>query len=235
MTRRDSNIAAALSLFLTISVGVNIGLFQQKSTSGIETASVGARTQWLDAPVAAQQSPAPAAAELAPSQAVPMPIADTTEINTAEITRGLQRELNSRNYEAGPPDGIAGSVTRAAIFAFEYDNGLMLSARPTADLLSRIVLGSSSIAPTPALAGRKMTRDGETFVRGVRQQLVALGYDVGTGEGLTPDFSRAVRKFEGDQKLSESGRISAPMMSRLIRLQSATKAKRDLGSKTALR
>ena len=236
MTRRDSRIAALASLFLTVSVGVNIALFQGKTVGGIETASIGLRTQWIDEPVAAQQTPAPAPqeAENAPPPATPP--AGAAEANVAEITRGLQRELNNRNYDAGPPDGIAGSVTRAAIFAYEYDNGLAITTRPSADLLSRIVLGSSSIAPTPpALAAHKMTRDAESFVRGVRQQLVALGYDVGAGDGLTPELSRAIRKFERDQKLSETGRISAPMMSRAIRLQGAAKGRRDLGPKTASR
>lgn len=225
MTSRDQKFAGILSVLLTATVAVNVIAFQEKAGTPTETSSIGARTQWLDnaAPGSPTAEPAPAAQPAAAA----VPQIDTTEINAAEITRGIQRELNNRNYEAGPPDGIAGTVTRAAIFAYEYDNGLTLSGQPNADLLSRIVLGSSSIAPPASRPGSKMTPDGESFVRTVRQQLANLGYDVGQGAGLTPDFSRAIRKFEAAQKLPETGRISAPMVARMIHLQAIAKSRKD--------
>lgn len=222
-----------MSVLLTGSVAVNVVAFQNKADSPIETASLGIRTQWLEAPVVAPAA-AGTAVEVPPAATLAAKV-DTTDANAAEITRGIQRELNSRKYEAGPPDGIAGTVTRAAIFAYEYDNGLKLSGRPNADLLSRIVLGSSSIAATPSQTGRKLTPDGESFVRNVKQQLAGLGYNVGAGTGLTPEFARAIRKFEADQKLSETGRISAPMVGRMIRLQPVAKARRDTVARTASR
>lgn len=231
MTSRDQKFAGILSVLLTATVAVNVIAFQEKAGTPTETSSIGARTQWLDnaAPGSPTAEPAPAAQPAAAA----VPQIDTTEINAAEITRGIQRELNNRNYEAGPPDGIAGTVTRAAIFAYEYDNGLTLSGQPNADLLSRIVLGSSSIAPPASRPGSKMTPDGESFVRTVRQQLANLGYDVGQGAGLTPDFSRAIRKFEAAQKLPETGRISAPMVARMIHLNAIAKSRKD--SRTASR
>ena len=41
----------------------------------------------------------------------------------------------------------------------------------------------------------------------------------------------AIREFETDQKLKLSGRISGPMMSRLLRLQSEPKARREAVAK----
>ena len=101
---------------------------------------------------------APQTAAVTPASA-----SDAGDINSAEITRGIQRELNSRGYEAGQPDGVAGLVTRAAIYAYEYDNGLVLTGKPSDPLLSQIVLGSSSLTPDNARSGKKITADGESF------------------------------------------------------------------------
>ena len=46
---------------------------------------------------------------------------------TPETIRAIQRELQARGYEAGAADGVPRLVTRAAIMAYEHDNGLPLS------------------------------------------------------------------------------------------------------------
>ena len=128
MTERDRKLAGVASLLVTISVAANMIAFQDKGQGSIiETGGLGARTAWVDGPglnlgsavtvPVAAQPPAPVAQG---------PSNDAGDISSAEITRGIQRELNSRGYEAGQPDGVAGLVTRAAIFAYEYDNDLVL-------------------------------------------------------------------------------------------------------------
>jgi hypothetical protein len=52
---------------------------------------------------------------------------------------------------------------------------------------------------------------------------------------LTPEFARAIREFESDQKLTKSGHISGPLMSRLIRLQNGSKAQRNGVARTTQR
>jgi peptidoglycan hydrolase-like protein with peptidoglycan-binding domain len=127
-------------------------------------------------------------------------------------------------------------VTRAAIFAYEYDNGLVLTGEPSEPLLKQIVLGSSSLATNTARPGKTMAPSGESLVRSVKQQLASLGYQTGSpGGALTPELARAVREFEVDQKLKASGRISAPMMSRLMRVQGEPKARRDVVAKATKR
>ena len=74
------------------------------------------------------------------------------------------------------------------------------------------------------------------LVRTVKQQLSALGYKTGAAEtALTPEFARAIREFEKDQKLTESGRISGPVVSRLIRLQNGAKTRRNSVARTTSR
>ena len=81
---------------------------------------------------------------VAPPASAPATAVAAPSGNSAEIIRGIQRELNGRGYDAGPPDGVVGLITRAAIMAYEHDYGLPLTATPSQDLLSRIVLGSAT-------------------------------------------------------------------------------------------
>ncbi|MFN0218068.1 MAG: peptidoglycan-binding protein [Hyphomicrobium sp.] len=136
----------------------------------------------------------------------------------ADVIRGVQRELNARTYEAGQPDGVAGLVTRAAVMAYEHDYHLPLTATPSQDVLSRIVLGSS--ASQASARATAPTSEAQSVIRLVKQSLAALGYQPGRVDGaLTAETARAIREFETDQRLAETGRISGPLMSRLLRLQ----------------
>ncbi len=241
MTERDGKLAAILSLLATASVALNMLVFQNTSNkeTAIETGGITDRTTWVDGPGISlgATNPGPAAPQQ-PADAVPPPgpLTDSGETKSADVTKGVQRELNTINYEPGPADGALGLVTRAAIFAYEYDNGLVLTGKPSDQLLSQLILGSSSMTQTSARPGKTMTPDGESLVRTVKQQLSALGYQVGVpGASLTPEFARAIREFETDQKLKVSGRISGPMESRLLRLQSEPKAHREAVAKSTKR
>jgi peptidoglycan hydrolase-like protein with peptidoglycan-binding domain len=241
MTERDRKLAAIVSLLATTSVALNMFVFQNTGSKGsaIETGGITDRTSWVDGPGLALGPVSPGPGAQAASQDAPLPPAPLSvsdDADRADITKGVQRELNNINYEAGPADGVLGLVTRAAIFAYEYDNGLVLTGQPSDQLLSQLILGSSSLPSNAARPGRTMSPDGESLVRTVKQQLSALGYQIGVpGSALTPEFSRAVREFETDQKLKISGRISGPMESRLLRLQSEPKARREAVAKASKR
>jgi peptidoglycan hydrolase-like protein with peptidoglycan-binding domain len=58
-------------------------------------------------------------------------------------------------------------------------------------------------------------------IRSVQRSLAKLGYKAGAANGkLTPETARAIRAFEADQALPETGRISGPLLARLGRLAS---------------
>jgi peptidoglycan hydrolase-like protein with peptidoglycan-binding domain len=146
-------------------------------------------------------------------------------MSRAEIVRGIQRELNTRGYSPGSPDGVAGLVTRAAIMAYEHDNGISLTGDPTQELLGRIVLGPA--VPAVARPGKSDVKGAEAaaVVKSVAQLLAAQGYGVAKSEGgIDAALVKSIRDFEAGQKLPETGRISAPLVSRLIRLQGQTRA-----------
>lgn len=236
MTERDRKLAAIVSLLAMTSVALNMFVFQNTGKGvAIETGGISARTAWVDGPglTLGPTSPGPGLAQQAADAGLPpAPLSESDDANKAELTKGVQRELGTINYEPGPADGVLGLVTRAAIFAYEYDNGLVLTGQPSERLLSQLILGSSSLQAVSARPGQTMAPDGESLVRTVKQQLSALGYQVGVpGGALTPEFARAIREFETDQKLKVSGRISGPMESRLLRLQSEPKARREAVAK----
>jgi peptidoglycan hydrolase-like protein with peptidoglycan-binding domain len=180
------------------------------------------------APIATTQS-----LSIAPLPAhAPKPIAKlaAAEVPTSggpdasDVVAAIQRELQARGYEPGLPDGAAGIVTRAAIMAWEFDHGLALTGEPTEALKKAIVLGVSAALTTQiqaqyqALPKEKRART-EVLIRTVQSSLSALGYNAGKVTGrITEDTVRSIREFEVDQNLVQSGRISGPVVARLLRL-----------------
>jgi peptidoglycan hydrolase-like protein with peptidoglycan-binding domain len=170
---------------------------------------------------AAKAAGKPGAAEVLPAAAGP---------DAPEVVAAIQRELQTRGYEPGVPDGVAGAVTRAAIMAWEADHGLGPTGEPTEAIMKAIVLGVSAPA-TAAIAAQyqalpkdKRART-EFLVRSVQTSLSALGYNAGKATGrVNDDTIRSIREFEVDQNMVQSGRISGPLVARLTRLSGMGKA-----------
>ena len=141
--------------------------------------------------------------------------------DAADTVRAIRRELSARGYEAGTGDSAPDLVTRAAILAWEYDNGLALTAEPSQHLLKTILLRDAAGRPA---AGRKPAAEppgpqAVEVIRYVQQSLGRLGYTSAKPDGrLGADTARAIREFEIDQSLSETGRISGGLVARLARL-----------------
>lgn len=251
---RETRVCLAAFACLSVGVTFNLIFFQGKRiSSSVETAAIGAETimrragtepstpskaiavpsaveQAVVAPVAPAGVPAPAPAErhvaerAAAAVAVPPP---QPSMARADIVRGLQKGLGALGYEPGQPDGVTGLMTRAAIMAYEADNGLALTADPSEELLKRL--------SNPPAAGR-VTRKGPPevkniaaaeIIRNAGQWLSALGYPLAKIEtGMSPGLVRAIRDFEASQKMPETGRISAPLIARLSRAGSAKAAAR---------
>jgi peptidoglycan hydrolase-like protein with peptidoglycan-binding domain len=142
------------------------------------------------------------------------------EVSFRDITAAVQHRLAQRGYEAGQADGVNGLVTRAAILAFEHDNGLALTAEPSEALLRALEAGPAAIsAPAYAAAARDKRARAEQVIKTVQQSLIALGYGIAKPNGRTgEDTERAIREFEMDQKLPVTGRISGTLVSRLARI-----------------
>lgn len=218
--------AVRLGLFaftvLTGALATNIFILQppyRQIASRSEAPRQVATTQVTPAEPAAQR-PSPAAANVPPlaiETGAVEPLAATED--RSDLTRAIQRELKAKGYETGAVDGVAGLVTRGAIMAYENDAGLPLTAQPRQALLQHIVLGSADIAPPdrgrPAAPGP----EAEDVIRAVQRAFRQLGYMTTVPSGqLNDDTRRAIRKFETERNLRETGRISGELLARLATL-----------------
>lgn len=161
---------------------------------------------------------APSASDLGDAT---IPTADP-ESRAVEVVRTVQRGLAERGYEPGTPDGVAGLVTRAAVMAYEHDNGLPLTAEPSELVLRHMQTG---LVPPSATRPTKSNRmpHAEQLVRSVQQSLSTLGYFAGRIDGFMGDDSvRAIREYEMDQGLVPTGRVSGPLVARLARAGART-------------
>ncbi len=131
------------------------------------------------------------------------------------LVRDVQSALAARGYEPGAADGNAGPITRAAILAFEHDHGLPATAEPTEALLAALRTPGRRV--TSGARWQRPTESASSVVRTVQQHLIATGYLKSQPTGV-PDARTvaAIRAFETSQQLAPTGRISAPLMARLL-------------------
>jgi peptidoglycan hydrolase-like protein with peptidoglycan-binding domain len=232
MTPTHARYAVCVFMLLSTCVAGNLMFMQENHGAGRgQTTRAQARGELERGKRSAAPQQAPLSIAPLPAHA-PKPIAKlaAAEVPTSggpdasDVVAAIQRELQARGYEPGLPDGAAGIVTRAAIMAWEFDHGLALTGEPTEALKKAIVLGVSAALTTQiqaqyqALPKEKRART-EVLIRTVQSSLSALGYNAGKVTGrITEDTVRSIREFEVDQNLVQSGRISGPVVARLLRL-----------------
>jgi peptidoglycan hydrolase-like protein with peptidoglycan-binding domain len=226
-----NRVTLQLLSFLMLAGGVAANVFfMQSSGRGVVSAQVSASDAWNIAAIEAAEfgdtgsigrpgSEAKRESNGLNLSALGAPSAPAKSTSQTEVTRAVQRELQIRGYETGARDGVAGVMTRGAILAYEHDHGLPLTARPSQELLKAIILGERGKAG--GKGAKAETAEAQDVIRSVQRSLAKLGYKAGSANGkLTPETARAIRAFEGDQALPETGRVSGPLISRLARLSS---------------
>lgn len=222
--------------FFGLSAALLINLLSLQPTSSVRLAGRGSdRASTPSLTVAAESdsdgkgrvrvAPREAASErkpgLAPARTINLATSEPTASagDGPETIRAVQRELQARGYEAGTVDGVPGLVTRAAVLAYEFDHGLSLSAEPSERLLKQILLGESQPSANPGSGNGEHTAQAEQVIRTVQQSLANVGYAVGKTDGrMGEETVRAIREFETDQGMPETGRVSGHLVARLARL-----------------
>jgi peptidoglycan hydrolase-like protein with peptidoglycan-binding domain len=219
-----------LLTFAVLSVGVTFNLFfmqGRRVQTTVETAAILRPDDLRAASVAEAAGPAAqdtatpdGVAAITPPQPalrpLPVAVAPPASISRADVVRVIQKALSAQGYEPGTPDGITGLMTRAAIMAYEADNGLALTAEPSEDLMRRMERGAAAV-PRKGSPDVK-TLEAATLIRNVGQWLAAIGYPVSKNEtSMSKALVRAIRDYEASQKMPETGRISAPLVARLAR------------------
>jgi peptidoglycan hydrolase-like protein with peptidoglycan-binding domain len=115
----------------------------------------------------------------------------------------LQGFLNLRNYEAGPVDGVFGSLTDRAVRSFQREQGLGADGvvgAATRAAIRRIAEGSGFSSLTDPHG--RILRPGEARgedVRTLQEWLRILGYDAGPFDGIYGRLTQqAVAAFQED-------------------------------------
>lgn len=145
----------------------------------------------------------------------------------AETVRAIQRELKELKLYPGQLDGKQTPLIHAAIMAYEQAQALPLTGEPTQSLLRDLIVGPQAGGATlQAGFGVVAGSAAERLVKEIRLKLVALGYAPGSVEGkVTVDLMRAIRAFERDNGMSETGRISAALVLQLQRSAASFKTR----------
>ncbi len=137
------------------------------------------------------------------------------------VLMDIQRELAKRGMFDGPPDGMLGPKTDAAIRDFLQLSGLKVSGEPTEELL-RTIAASPVRRPagtTPAAPARDPIAEliaPSTRVLAVQRALADYGYGPLKATGhYGPETVKAIEKFERDRKLPVTGQISPRLLREL--------------------
>ncbi|MGD9783879.1 MAG: peptidoglycan-binding protein [Hyphomicrobiaceae bacterium] len=134
------------------------------------------------------------------------------------VVRHVQQSLSARGYLPGDADGVQGVVTRAAIMAFEHDQGLPLTGEASLTLVAALESSGSASAAAGSAAAAPPSPEAEQIIRTVQQSLERLGYRPGPTDGrVGSTTAAAIRGFERDHNLPESGRISGLLLVHLAR------------------
>lgn len=244
MSARISRLATALFAVLSAAMAVNLTVMQPgvrvehvadrsgtwgevRETAALAVPELDQRVGRPELPAGAQAGPASRVSGPVPTNSGPLTpgisqrvlVSPPGAADPTQTTRAVQMALAAKGYETGGTDGIAGPVTQAAILAYEVDNGLPLTAEPSDMLLAKIKDGGRGAATAGSLApGPKA----DALIRSVQMSLSKLGYKVGRADGRLGETTiAAIRAFEKQQAMPDTGRISGDLLIRLTRLSTA--------------
>ncbi len=148
----------------------------------------------------------------AATQASATPPAGTSSLRP-EVRQGVIRELYTRGYLSGTEADAGPLVIECAILAFEHDHGLPLTAEASEGVLQGLILGT---AGRPSRLDAPPSPNATRVMDAIGRKLSRLGYPMQSGHGGR-DLAAAIRNFERDTKLAETGRISATLMQAMNR------------------
>jgi peptidoglycan hydrolase-like protein with peptidoglycan-binding domain len=245
MSARISRLATALFAVLSAAMAINLTVMQPgarvervadrsgmwgavRETAALAVPELDQRNERPELPVGAPAGAASRVGGPVPTSSGPLTpgiaqrvlVSPPGTADPTQTTRAVQMALAAKGYETGGTDGIAGPVTQAAILAYEVDNGLPLTAEPSDVLLAKIKDGRRGTATAASLApGPKA----DALIRSVQVSLGKLGYKVGRADGRLGETTiAAIRAFEKQQAMPDTGRISGDLLTRLTRLSTTT-------------
>lgn len=138
---------------------------------------------------------------------------DAEPAGAASLIGDIQQELAALGRYRGNLDGRDGPQLRQAIEAYERANGMDVTGRPSPMLLDHLRLARQIRAAMSAESPAAID------VRSVQEGLARLGYAPGPADGtLGPRTRDAIRMFERDRNLEETGAITDGLVHEIERV-----------------
>lgn len=148
------------------------------------------------------------------------PLADETKrganaasVASPDLIRAIQRELYAAGFARNAPDGALDMATRAAILAWERENGLPLTADATEEVLRALLLGAGIVRQANA---NRPSPTVQMLVRHIQILLKSRGFEALRINGKRDEPTRtAIAAFQRRQSMPVDGKISAALVVRL--------------------
>src|SRR5918999_2014413 len=121
----------------------------------------------------------------------------------AATVRKVQETLNDRGFKAGPPNGVLGERTSAALREFQKSENLAVTGR-----LNPRTLAALGLRDEAASAGAtRAAEPSSATIREVQRRLTSRGYPAGAADGVMGRTTRsALMDFQRAQNLPVTGR-----------------------------
>ena len=124
--------------------------------------------------------------------------------------KSVQAALNARGYDPGPADGALGPRTRAAIRAYQSENGLTPTGEVDAALLASLEIATATPG-TPSTGGANAT-----LIAAIEGELVRRNYAAGVVDGVMDAQARtAISLYQRDAGLEITGQPSQALLDKL--------------------
>jgi peptidoglycan hydrolase-like protein with peptidoglycan-binding domain len=151
-------------------------------------------------------------------------VVDADDHGTSSITvrfdpviEEIQRALAKAGYYAFAIDGVNGKRTRDAVIAYQQTSGLDTTGEASAELVDHIKLTQTIIEAVGPTAENAEAADSEKVMQ-AQTGLSELGYLQSPPDGTLGDETReAIRNFERDRGLPETGEVSSSLLVELGR------------------
>jgi peptidoglycan hydrolase-like protein with peptidoglycan-binding domain len=152
----------------------------------------------------------------------------TIQLKYDPVVEEVQRQLLGAGYYRGLVDGVIGKRTRQAIEAYQRAEGIEVTGEPTSDLAEHIRY-TREIAEASLFTGSVVSdpdAEARAEVRRVQTGLAELAYSPGEISGeMNADTHRAIKQFQHDRGLAETGEISDGLMAELTKLSGQSELK----------
>jgi peptidoglycan hydrolase-like protein with peptidoglycan-binding domain len=137
------------------------------------------------------------------------------------VVEALQRQLFAAGHYKGTIDGVLGKKTRSAIMSYQTAVGMDPTGEPSPELIEHIRF-TREVAEASLFTGTvdaAPDAEARANVRRVQTGLAELAYGPGeiTGE-LTEATRRAIRAFQHDRNMPETGEITPELLTELAKL-----------------